>query len=219
MIQFINVSKDYKSGHQALKNVSFHIRQGEMAFLTGHSGAGKSTLLKLIMMIEPLTRGKIYYQGKNLSQCSKKEVPYHRRSIGMIYQNPQLLNNRSVFENVSLPLVILGFRPPEIKRRVYAALDKVNLLKKEKCYPLELSIGEQQRVGVARAVVTKPKLLLADEPTGNLDPDLAAEIMDLFEAFNKVGVSVLVATHDLPLIARLDHRILTLKDGQLIGGN
>jgi len=219
MIQFVNVYKDYKGGHQALKNINFHLSEGEMAFLTGHSGAGKSTLLKLLMMIEKFSRGQIFYQGKNLSQFHRTDIPYHRRSIGMIYQNPQLLNNRTIFENVGLPLVILGFRPPEIKRRVYAALDKVNLLKKEKCYPMELSIGEQQRVGVARAVVTKPQLLLADEPTGNLDPELAAEIMDLFEAFNKVGVSVLVATHDLPLIARMNHRILTLKDGQLIGGN
>jgi cell division transport system ATP-binding protein len=219
MIQFINVFKDYAGSHQALRNVNFHLNKGEMAFLTGHSGAGKTTLLKLIMLIEKVSRGQVQFDGENLCQFSKNDVPYHRRSIGMIYQNPQLLANRTVFENVSLPLVIAGFKPAEIKRRTHAALDKVDLLKKENCYPLALSSGEQQRVGIARAVVTKPQLLLADEPTGNLDPNLAEEIMKLFEAFNNVGVTVLVATHDLPLIARMNHRILTLKDGQLIGGN
>ncbi len=219
MIKFTNVCKEYTGTHQALKNLNFHLAHGEMAFLTGHSGAGKTTLLKLIMMIESISRGQILFEGKDISRLNSSKIPYFRRHIGMIFQNPQLLSNRTVFENVSLPLVIAGYKPIEIKRRVNAALDKVGLLKKEKCYPMALSSGEQQRVGIARAVVTKPKLLLADEPTGNLDPNLAEEIMRLFEAFNDVGVSVLVATHDLPLIARMDHRILTLKNGQMIGGN
>ncbi len=219
MIRFINVCKEYDEGHQALRNVNFHLASGEMAFLTGHSGAGKTTLLKSILMIEPITRGQILFNGKNLAHLSKHQIPYLRRTIGMIFQNPQLLLNRTLFENVSLPLVIAGYKPQEIKRRVHAALDKVNLLKKEKLYPLEVSSGEQQRVGIARAIVTKPALLLADEPTGNLDPALAAEIMSLFEAFNKVGVSILVATHNLSLIARLNHRILSLKEGQLVGGD
>lgn len=218
MIRFINVCKEYDT-HQVLKNVNFHLGSGEMAFLTGHSGAGKTTILKLIMMIEPLTRGQVLVDGKNLANLSRHHVPHLRREIGMIFQNPQLLLNRTIAENVGLPLVINGFKPQEIKRRVNAALDKVGLLNKAKFYPLELSSGEQQRVGIARAVVTKPSLLIADEPTGNVDPALAAEIMRLFEAFNNVGVSILVATHDLSLIARLNHRILTLKEGQLMGGS
>ena len=217
MIRFINVCKDYDS-HQVLNNLNLHLQVGEMAFLTGHSGAGKTTILKLIMMIETLTRGQIIIKDKNLSQLSAREIPLLRRHIGMVFQNPQLLHNRRVFENVALPLVINGFAPQEIKRRVSAALDKVGLLNKAKFYPQELSSGEQQRVGIARAIVTKPSLLIADEPTGNVDPGLATEIMNLFEAFNRVGVSILVATHDLPLIARMNHRILNLKDGQLTHG-
>lgn len=217
MIRFVNVSKNYPNGHHALNNVNFHIIQGEMVFLTGHSGAGKSTLLKLIMMMEPLTRGQIYINNRNLSGLSKRQIPYLRRRIGMIFQNPQLLSYHTVFDNVAFPLVISGYHHKEIRRRTCAALDKVGLLKKEKLFPSSLSTGEQQRVGIARAIVNKPAIVLADEPTGNLDPELSYEIMRLFEAFNDVGVTILVATHDLSLIAPLNHRILYLKEGQLIG--
>jgi cell division transport system ATP-binding protein len=219
MLHFHNVSKRYNNGQQGLSQVSFQLAKGEMAFLTGHSGAGKSTLLKLIMMIERCTNGQIIVDGKNLSQMTRWQIPYLRRSIGMIFQNPHLLDERTIFDNVALPLIITGYPHQEISRRVRAALDKVGLLGKEKFYPLELSIGEQQRVGIARAVVTKPPLLLADEPTGNLDPELAAEIMHLFEEFKRVGVAVLIATHDLGLIAGMHHRMLVLKQGRLINGD
>lgn len=217
MIHFSNVTKSYASGQIALNHISFRLNPGEMAFLTGHSGAGKTTLLKLVTMVEPLSRGQIIVNHRNLSMIPPRQVPYLRRQIGMIFQNPQLLHHRNVFENVAIPLVINGYRYQEIKRRVRAALDKVGLLKKENAYPPALSSGEQQRIGIARAIVNKPLIVLADEPTGNLDPELSFEIMRLFEAFNAVGVTVLVATHDLSLIAPLNHRIITLKDGRLIG--
>lgn len=216
MIRFENVSKRYLSGHEALTQVSFHIAKGEMAFLTGHSGAGKSTLLKLIMMMEYATLGQVIIGGKDLKQLPHRAVPFVRRNIGIIFQNPRLLNEYTVFDNVALPLVIAGFRHQEISRRVRAALDKVGLLSKEKLYPQALSGGEQQRIGIARAVVNKPPLLLADEPTGNLDPGLSSEIMHLFETFNQVGVSILVATHDLALIGRMKYRILTLHKGRMV---
>ncbi len=216
MIQFDSVYKDF-ANHLALQNINFMLEEGEMAFLTGHSGAGKSTLLKLIMMIERSTSGQIFINSRNLARYRLYQIPYLRRSIGMIFQNPQLLTSRSVFDNVALPLTIAGFRPQDIKRKVHAALDKVGLLNKESLLPQALSTGEQQRLGIARAVVNKPSILLADEPTGNLDPELSMGIMRLFEAFNAVGVTVLVATHDLSLIATLNHRIMTLKKGQLIG--
>lgn len=218
MIRFHNVTKRFDNGQTGLNNVTFHLAKGEMAFLTGHSGAGKSTLLKLIMLIEQCTQGQILIDGKNLARISRRQVPQLRRSIGMIFQNPLLLNERTIFENVSLPLLIAGCPHQEIGKRVRAALDKVGLLNKEKFYPLELSVGEQQRVGIARAVVNRPPLLLADEPTGNLDPELATEIMRLFEQFNQVGVTVLIATHALGLIASMQHRILVLKQGQIISG-
>jgi cell division transport system ATP-binding protein len=214
MIKFVNVNKSY-ANHYALQNINFHLAKGEMAFLTGHSGAGKSTLLKLIMAIEPLSRGQLYVNNRNLHSLSKRQIPMFRRDIGMIFQNPLLLPNHNVFENVALSLVIAGFRQQEIKRRARAALDKVGLLNKEKVYPSVLSTGEQQRVGIARAVVNKPSILLADEPTGNLDPGLSMDIFRLFSAFNNVGVTVLVATHDLALIAPLNHRIVSLKNGQI----
>lgn len=217
MIRFSNVSKVYESGHYALKNINLEIDSGEMVFLTGHSGAGKTTLLKLIALIERPTRGQIFLNGKNITNLSKHDVPDLRRSIGMIFQNPQLLHNRTVYENVALPLVIDGYKPYEIQRRVHASLDKVGLLSKEKLLPPMLSSGEQQRVGIARAVVTRPALVIADEPTGNLDPQLSADIMNLFQAFNDVGVSLLIATHDIQLIQQLPHRILALSDGQLLG--
>ncbi|MCL5425210.1 MAG: cell division ATP-binding protein FtsE [Gammaproteobacteria bacterium] len=216
MIQFEQVGKRYPNGHQGLEGVSFHIRRGEMVFITGHSGAGKSTLLKLIMCMERPSSGQVHVGGQNLRDLGSDDIPYLRRQIGVVFQNHQLLFDRTVFDNVALPLVINGTPADEVGRRVRAALDKVGLLSKEKSYPIALSGGEQQRVGIARAVVHKPALLLADEPTGNLDPALSAEIMTLFEDFNRVGVTVLIASHDLPLIAQLDHRMLTLDQGQLV---
>lgn len=217
MIKFEQVSKTYPGGFRALERVSFHLQKGEMAFLTGHSGAGKSTLLKLISMIERPSIGNVFINGKNLNQISARQVPYARRDIGMIFQSHRLLQEHSVFDNVALPLVIEGiYTQGEIKKRVHAALDKVGLLSKVRLYPKYLSGGEQQRVGIARAVVNKPPLLLADEPTGNLDPELSKEIINVFEQFNDVGVSVLIATHDLGLIARMKHRSFTLKEGRMI---
>ena len=216
MIRFDNVYKRYLSGHDALSGVNFHLRAGEMAFLTGHSGAGKSTLLKLISVIERSTRGNVVVGGQNLNKLPRRRIPGFRRKIGVIFQNHQLLNDRTVFDNVALPLIISGLRHQEISRRVRAALDKVGLLTKEKLYPIILSGGEQQRVGIARAVVNKPPLLLADEPTGNLDPELSREIMSLFQQFNQVGVSVLIATHDIALISRLNHRIVRIQQGRIV---
>lgn len=215
MIQFDNVNKRYPGGHEALSGVSFHIQSGEMAFLTGHSGAGKSSLLKLIALIERSSRGQVFVDGQNLSRLKSRHIPHLRRKIGIVFQSHNLLFDRTVFDNVALPLIIAGYHPSEVGRRVRAALDKVGLLKRDKAYPITLSGGEQQRVGIARAVVNRPPLLLADEPTGNLDPELSKEIMGLFEEFNRVGVSVLVATHDHDLISRLDHRLLTLSGGRL----
>jgi len=217
MINFIHACKRYPGGHDALLNVSFELQQGEMAFLTGHSGAGKSTLLKLIALIERTSRGQVLVNGENTAKVKRRRIPYFRRNIGIIFQDHQLLFDRTVYDNVALPLVIAGYPSSEIGRRVRAALDKVGLLNKEKSYPITLSGGEQQRVGIARAVVNKPALLLADEPTGNLDPELSWEIMQIFEQFRQVGVSVLVASHDLELIRRMGHRILRLKNGQLDG--
>lgn len=217
MINFIQASKRYPGGHDALLNVSFEMQPGEMAFLTGHSGAGKSTLLKLIALIERTSRGQVLVNGENTAKVRRRRIPYFRRNIGIIFQDHQLLFDRTVFDNVALPLVIAGYPISEVGRRVRAALDKVGLLGKEKSYPITLSGGEQQRVGIARAVVNKPSLLLADEPTGNLDPELSWEIMQTFEQFRQVGVTVLVASHDLELINRMGHRILRLKDGKLVG--
>ena len=217
MLVFDNVSKQYSSGHSALKHVSLSLDDGEMAFLTGHSGAGKSTLLKLIMQIEQPTSGQIYLDNINISRLSRRRLHRLRRNIGMIFQNPQLIDNETIFANVALPLLIEGYRSSELKRRVLAALDKVGLREKEHCLPCELSTGEQQRVGIARAIVSRPKLLLADEPTGNLDPILSAEILQLFAEFQQLGTTVLIATHDLTLIAPLPYRIFSLRCGVLHG--
>ncbi len=217
MIRFSDVSKRYPGGFEALAGVSFHLAPGEMAFLTGHSGAGKSTLLKLIALIERASTGQVVVGGQNLAKVGRRKVPYLRRDIGIIFQDHRLLFDRTVFDNVALPLVIAGHSHQETAKRVRAALDKVGLLNKEKVYPITLSGGEQQRVGIARAVVNKPPLLLADEPTGNLDPDLSQEIMGLFEEFNRVGVSVLIASHDLDLIRQLGHRVLRLDHGRMAG--
>ncbi len=216
MLQFTNIRKRYPGGQEALSDLTFHMPAGRMAFLTGHSGAGKSTFLKLITVIERCTGGQLIVNGVNVSKIPARRIPYLRRNIGMIFQDHQLLHDRTVFDNIALPLVIAGYRHREIGRRVRAALDKVGLLKKERAYPMTLSGGEQQRVGIARAVVNKPPLLLADEPTGNLDPDLSREIMQLFEAFNQVGVTVLVATHDISLIEEMHYPQVILKNGTLL---
>jgi cell division transport system ATP-binding protein len=216
MIEFHNVTKRYEGGFEALSNVSLRLDDGQMAFITGHSGAGKSTLLKIIALIEKPTRGQALLNRINLNNLARHRVPYIRRNIGIIFQDHQLLFDRPVFDNVALPLHIQGFRPQEIAKRTRAALDKVGLLKKEKSLPITLSGGEQQRVGIARAVVHKPMLLLADEPTGNLDSVLSREIMQIFVDFNRVGVTVLVASHDLDLIDELDKPRITLNRGQLI---
>lgn len=216
MIEFKNVSKRFEGGFEALRNVNMQLGEGEMAFLTGHSGAGKSTLLKIISLIEKPTRGQALLNRINLKTVSKHRIPYIRRNIGIIFQDHQLLFDRSIFDNVALPLTIQGYRHQEIAKRTRAALDKVGLLHKEKAMPITLSGGEQQRVGIARAVVHKPMLLLADEPTGNLDPVLSREIMQIFIDFHQVGVSVLVASHDLSLIDELQKPVLTLNSGQMI---
>jgi cell division transport system ATP-binding protein len=210
MLKFENVYKRYAETGDVLKNVSFHLKQGEIAFLTGHSGAGKSTVLKLIALIE--------LDGQKLSAIKERHVPYLRRKMGFIYQDYKLLQDRTVFDNVALPLVIAGYGHQEVSRRVRAALDKVGLLGKEKKFPLGLSGGEQQRVGIARAVVNKPPMIIADEPTGNLDPELSAEIMALFEQFQNVGVTILIASHDISLIKKMNHRVLRLDHGQLVAG-
>ena len=187
-----------------------------MVFLTGHSGAGKSTLMKLIILMEKASQGQVFVDGINLNRLSRRHIPQIRRKVGVVFQNHQLLFDRTVYDNVALPLTISGHHPREIGRRVRAALSKVGLSGKEKQYPVALSGGEQQRVGIARAVVNKPPLLLADEPTGNLDPELSREIMNLFEQFNQVGVTVMIATHDLELVKQLGYRQLTLSKGCLL---
>ncbi|MGL9750874.1 MAG: cell division ATP-binding protein FtsE [Symbiopectobacterium sp.] len=218
MIRFEQVSKAYLGGRQALQGVDFHLLPGEMAFLTGYSGAGKSTLLKLICGIERPSAGQILFSGHNISRLKKREVPFLRRQIGIIFQDHHLLMDRTVYDNVAMPLIIAGASSEDIRRRVSAALDKVGLLDKAKIYPIQLSGGEQQRVGIARAVVNKPTVLLADEPTGNLDNALSQDILRLFEEFNRVGVTVLMATHDMTLIASGQYRVLTLSQGRVLGG-
>lgn len=216
MILLQHVSKRYPGSQEVLGQVNLHLARGEMAFLTGPSGAGKSTLLKLIAAIERPNRGQIVIDGQNITHLPRRRIPYLRRKIGIIFQDHHLLYDRTVFDNVTLPLVIAGFGPREIRRRARAALDKVGLLKKEQAMPITLSGGEQQRVGIARAVIHRPPILLADEPTGNLDPELSAEIMGLFEDFNRVGVTVLIASHDLDLIARLHRPIYRLANARLL---
>lgn len=216
MITFEHVSKRYPGGHDGLKNVNLHIGEGELVFLTGHSGAGKSSLLRLIGLLERASRGQVLVDGRNLQRTRGSAVAHHRRKVGMIFQDHRLLSDRTVFDNVALPLIVAGYGHAEVSRRVRASLDKVNLLTKEKALPPSLSGGEQQRVGIARAIVSRPPVILADEPTGNLDPELSLEIMQLFEDFNSVGVTMLIATHDIALIRTLDHRILTLSAGELV---
>ena len=217
MIQFDRVSKRF-SEHDALRDLSLTIDTGEMVFLTGHSGAGKSTFLRLLMLLERPTSGSLTVNERDTRRVKRREIGAYRRDFGIVFQDHQLLTDRTVFDNVALPLEIAGFEQRDINRRVRAALDKVGLLDRERANPAILSGGEQQRVGIARAVVARPKILIADEPTGNLYPQLSAEIMSLFQAFNRVGVTVVIASHDLALISRLRHRIITLKDGRLVGG-
>lgn len=216
MIRFDRVSKRYSEGIYALKDVSFELVAGEMVFLTGHSGAGKSTLLRLVLMLEQATRGQVIVNGTNLSSLPMRASPQVRQSIGMIFQDHKLLRNKSVFDNVALPLLIAGLRYADIRKRVRAALDKVGLLHRDKSWPMTLSGGEQQRVGIARAIVSMPPILLADEPTGNLDPDLSAELFNLFRQLNQQGVTVLIASHDLFLIRRMGKRVLILSQGNLV---
>ncbi|MCG6868975.1 MAG: cell division ATP-binding protein FtsE [Gammaproteobacteria bacterium] len=216
MIQLRNVGKRYPTGNEALSGVTLEIGRGEMVFLSGHSGAGKSTLLKLITVIERPSRGQIVIDGQNITHLRRGCIPAFRRKIGIIFQDHRLLFDRNVFENVSLPLVIAGYGRREIGRRTRAALDKVGLLHKEKAMPVTLSGGEQQRVGIARAVINKPPVLLADEPTGNLDPELSVEIMRVFMDFSRVGVTVLVASHDIALISRMHKPIYRLHQGRLL---
>lgn len=218
MIRFSNASKRYPGGQEALSNVSFSIEPGELVFLTGRSGAGKSTLFKLIPAIERATSGSVIVNGQNVSAIKPAAVPFLRRNLGLVFQDQKLLYDRSVFDNVLLPLSFSGFTPKEAARRARAALDKVGLVAREKLNPIQLSGGEQQRVAIARAVANRPSILLADEPTANLDTDSAAAIMQIFLSFRQVGVTVLIATHDLALVERSGMRVLKLEQGRLVEG-
>jgi cell division transport system ATP-binding protein len=216
MIRFDQVHKRYANGREALAEVTFKIDRGELVFLTGHSGAGKSSILKLIALIERPTRGQVIVNNRNIAGIKPRAIAPYRRQIGVVFQDHKLLHDRPVMDNVALPLIIAGLARREIDKRVRAALDQVGLLGREKSRPLELSTGEQQRVGIARAVVARPSLLIADEPTGNLDPELAREIMELFKRFSEVGVTVVVATHDLHLIEQFDAARIVLHDGRVV---
>ncbi|MEM8815947.1 MAG: cell division ATP-binding protein FtsE [Pseudomonadota bacterium] len=216
MIQLENVTRRFPGGQEALSGLTLGVDSGEMVFVTGHSGAGKSTLLKLIALIDRPSSGQVIVDGQNTARVKRRRIPAYRRQIGMVFQDHKLLYDRPVFDNVGLPLVIAGAGPRETGRRVRAALEQVGLLHKEKQNPQTLSAGEQQRVGIARAIVTRPKLLIADEPTGNLDPDLSLEVMRIFRRFNEVGVTLLIASHDISLIDRLGCRRLELDGGRLV---
>jgi cell division transport system ATP-binding protein len=218
MIHFDHVWKRYPNGREALSDLSLHVGRGEMVFLTGHSGAGKSTLLKLIALIERPTRGTLLVNGQNTSNVPRSKIPAFRRQVGVVFQDHKLLMDRPVYDNVGLPLVIAGVPEKDIAKRVRAALDQVGLLGRERNTPIELSTGEQQRVGIARAIIAKPALLIADEPTGNLDPDLSLEIMNLFKRFNEVGVTVLIASHDIHLVERFGVRRVVLEGGRAADG-
>lgn len=216
VLRFDNVSKQYAGGHEALTDVSFEVAPGEMLFVTGHSGAGKSTLLKLIHLDERPSRGAVVFDERNLLKVRGGDVPRHRRAVGAVYQDHRLLMDRSIAENVALPLILRGTRRGDINKRVRSVLERMGLGHREKALPSQLSAGEQQRVGIARAIVGEPKLLVADEPTGNLDPTLAAEIMALFAELPSRGTSVLVVSHDLPLLRRMRKRVLILDHGRLV---
>jgi len=219
MISLSHVSKRYPGGHQALQDVSFSIDAGELVFVTGHSGAGKSTLLKLLVAIERPTSGSIIVNGQNVGALTRRAVPFMRRSFGLVFQDHKLLFDRNVYENVALPLHISGYPGRDAGRRVRAALDKVGLLKYENAMPITLSGGEQQRLCMARAIVHRPAILLADEPTGNLDADYALEIGELIRSFNQVGVTAIIATHDQSLLTQLSPRVISLKQGVLDTGS
>ncbi len=216
MIQFSNVSKRYPGGHDALRTLTFTLKRGSMNFLTGHSGAGKSTLLKLIVLSERATRGEVIVDGTNISRLPTSKIPAHRRKIGTVFQDHKLLFDRSVLDNVALPLIVAGIDPKKITKRVHSALRMVSLLDKKDAAPITLSGGQQQRVGVARAFVNRPDILLADEPTGNLDPQMSDDIMDLFYNLNALGTTVLVATHDTRYLEDPTARKLALQDGRLV---
>ena len=215
MISFSQVYKRYPNGYEALKNISFSLEAGEMALITGHSGAGKTTLLRLIAAIERPTSGSIIVNGQNVSTLRSGAIPFLRRNLGLVFQDQKILFDRNVFQNVLLPLQISGFGSKAATRRVRAALDKVGLLNREKAWPITLSGGEQQRLCIARAIVNRPSILIADEPTSNLDADYARDIMDMFVSFNQVGVAILIATHDVELLGSMQQRILTLNHGEL----
>ena len=215
MVSFSAVAKRYPGGQQALREVTFALQSGELAFITGRSGAGKSTLLKLIPAIERPSSGTVIVNGQNVGALKRAAIPYLRRNVGLVFQDQKLLYDRNVFENVALPLAFSGHAPKEAARRARAALDKVGLLARERANPIQLSGGEQQRVAIARAVVNRPALLVADEPTANLDAESAARIVEIFAAFNQVGVTVLIASHDQALIARFGKRILHLEEGRI----
>ena len=215
VLRFESVSKQYPGGHPALVDVSFQIEEGEMLFVTGHSGAGKSTLLKLIHLSERPSRGAVVFNDQNLLRVRGGKVALHRRQVGVVYQDHRLLTDRSIGENVALPLILRGTRRAEIGKRVRSVLERMGLGHREKALPTQLSAGEQQRVGIARAIIAEPRLLVADEPTGNLDPTLSAEIMELFAGLPERGTSVLVVSHDLPLLKRMRKRVLILDHGRL----
>ncbi len=215
ILRFDNVSKRYAGGQDALSEVSFEVQPGEMLFVTGHSGAGKSTLLKLIQLAERPSRGAVLFDDRNLLKVRGRTVAMHRRDVAVVYQNHLLLTDRSVYENVALPLILRGMRRGEIAKRVRSIVERMGLGGREKALPTQLSAGEQQRVGIARALVGEPRLLVADEPTGNLDPSLSAEIMELFASLPERGTSVLVASHDLGLVKRMKKRVLVLDHGKL----
>ena len=216
MIRFHDATKRYPGGHEALRSVNLHVPPGQMLFVTGHSGAGKSTMLRLIMLMERCSRGQVIVGGHNLSRIRARRMPLYRRHLGVVFQDHRLLSERTVFDNVALPLVAAGYRHNDVRRRVRAALDLVGLLGKERLQPAVLSGGEQQRIGIARAVVNRPSLLLADEPTGNLDPKLSRYTMALFDRINQLGGTVVVATHDLDLARSMSHRIVTLSEGRIV---
>lgn len=216
MISFSAVSKRFPGGKEALRSVTFSVADGELLFITGHSGAGKSTLLKLIAAIERPSSGSVLVNGQNVGALKRAAIPYLRRNLGLVFQDQKLLYDRSVYDNVMLPLAFSDHPPREAARRARAALDKVGLLERERANPIQLSGGEQQRLAIARAVVNRPSILIVDEPTANLDAGSAGHILEIFIAFNRVGVSVLIATHDLALVERYGTRVLRLADGRVL---
>ena len=216
MIRFENVGKRYRNGREALAGVSLDVAPGEMVFLTGRSGAGKSTVLRLVALLERPTRGEVTVAGQGTARLAARKVPAFRRGIGVVFQDHRLLADRPVYDNVALPLMVAHVPLKEIDKRVRAALDQVGLLGHERVLPSELSVGEQQRVGIARAIVTRPPLLIADEPTGNLDPQLAGEVFELFRRLNGVGVTVVVATHDIVHVRASGLREIVLDGGRVV---